>query len=401
MGGVASGGIQGGTVVAGGAVAGGAVPCNPPRPYYGGAGGVSGGVIAGGAVVGEKVTCCGATEEAAAACVCAGAKGPAVMSFVGAGCGDYVTETSYKYVGYGRGNLALVSPLRSIWGRFTLLVSLLVVVVILIILLWPGDMITTTRMGECVFWGDPHVNSFDNGRPSFYGEGEAWIVRSAAVKIQGRYMGTKFTKGLASTNAVAVGGAFLKGHVIVVGSMESGIFTVDNQPVLPTFGTYSIGGFATITYNAEGELVDAAAGVWKKHVVHMSLPLGVQITVFRWSNYIDLRIRMPRQPDQEGGCGNFDGNPVNDATEAIQARVGVRVGPGELLFHSRASIEFTAEEHKLIKMCPAAKYAAAMTKCTKLLLGGRHITNQNKACVLDTCYGSNEHTLRYAKSMGI
>merc|ERR1719356_353976 len=400
MGGVASGGIQGGTVVAGGAVAGGAVPCNPPTPYYGGAGGVSGGAIAGGAVVGEKSTLCGVTEEAAAACVCAGAKGPAVMSFVGAGCGDYITETSYKYVGYGRGDLTLISPLRNIWGRFALLVSLLVVVVILVILLWPGVTITTTRMGECTYWGDPHVSSFDHGRPSFYGEGEAWIVKSYQVKIQGRYMGTKFTKGLASTSAVAVGGAFLKGHVIVVGSMESGVFTVDGQTVLPTFGTYNIGGFATITYNDQGELVDAAAGVWKKHVVHMMLPLGVQITVFRWSNYIDLRIRMPRQPDQDGGCGNFDGNPVNDATAQIQARVGVRVEPGQLLFHARASIEFTAEEHKLIKMCPPAQYAAAVAKCAASFRGA-HIMNQNKACILDACYGANEHTLRYAKSMGI
>merc|ERR1719436_521789 len=86
----------------------------------GGGGGViasgRGGVVAGG-VVGEKVSACGATEEIAAACVCAGKKGPAVMSFVGQGCGDYVTETSYKYVGWGQGNLTLVSPIRYVWGQ--------------------------------------------------------------------------------------------------------------------------------------------------------------------------------------------------------------------------------------------------------------------------------------------
>merc|ERR1712060_607366 len=188
--------------------------------------------------------------------------------------------------------------------------------------------------------------------------------------------------GLASTSAIAVGGAFLRGHVIVVGSMESGIFTVDNQPVLPTFGTYSIGGFATVTYNAEGQLVDAAAGVWSKHVVHMALPLGVQVTVFRWKNYIDLRIRMPRQPDQDGACGNWNGNPGDDSTMAIQGRVGVRVGPGELLFRSRVAIRFTAEEEQLIRLCPPERYAEAQKKCPGMLRG-RHITNQNKACVMD------------------
>jgi len=288
-------------------------------------------------------------------------------------------------------------------------VSLIAVIVVVIILLWPTGTTTTTiftttppppHYGECTFWGDPHVSSFDKSRPSFYGEGEAWVVKSAQVKIQARYKGTKYTKGLASTNAVAVGGAFLRGHVVIVGTMDSGVLTVDGQSVLANFGSYSIGGFATLTYNSEGNLPDAAAGVWSKHIVHMSLPLGVQVTVYRWKNYVDLRINMPRQPDQDGACGNFNGNPGDDSTVAIQGRVGVRVGPGELLFNSRLSITFTAEEQRLIKMCPSQKYAEATAKCPGLLRGA-HITNQNKGCVLDYCYGSNEHTLRYAKSQGI
>merc|ERR1712060_774893 len=139
--------------------------------------------------------------------------------------------------------------------------------------------------------------------------------------------------------------------------MDSGVLTVDGQSVLAQFGSYSIGGFATLTYNSVGNLPDAAAGVWSKHVVHMALPLGVQVTVFRWKNYIDLRIRMPRQPDQDGACGNWNGNPGDDSTVAIQGRVGVRVGP-------------------------PARYAEAQKKCPGMLRG-RHITNQNKACVMD------------------
>merc|ERR1719401_3152520 len=187
------------------------------------AGGVPGGAIAGGAIAGGGASACGVTEEIAAACVCAGKKGPATMSFVGQGCGDYVTETSYKYVGWGQGNLTLVSPIRYIWGRVAALVSLIALVIVLIILLWPHRSTTTTIMttppppqphGECTFWGDPHVSGFDKSRPSFYGEGEAWVVKSMQVKIQARYKGTKYTKCLASTNAVAVGGAFLRGHVV-------------------------------------------------------------------------------------------------------------------------------------------------------------------------------------------
>merc|ERR1712107_204769 len=97
--------------------------------------------------------------------------------------------------------------------------------------------------------------------------------------------------------AIAVGGAFLKGHVIVVGTLESDVLTVDGRPVLGTLNShYKLADDAILTYDAEGELVDSAAGIWSKHVVHMRLPLDVHITVFRWKNYLDLRIRMPRQP---------------------------------------------------------------------------------------------------------
>jgi len=385
------------------------------RVAAGGGGFVAGsaGGVGGGMVVAERATACGSTEDCAAACVCAGERGPAVMTFVGNGCGDYITETSYKYVGFGQGNLSMVAPGRYIWGRLALLVSVLVLVVVLIILLWPPPPTTSTTImtfpptvkppmphGECTFWGDPHLKTFDDARPSFYGEGEAWVVKTATIKIQARYLGTQYTKGLAATSAIAVGGSFLKGHVIIVGTMDDGVLIVDGQSVLPSFGRYNVGGVAELTYSDQGNLVDAAAGIWEKHVVRMDLPEDVQIEVFRWSNYIDLRIKMPKRAGIDGACGNFNGNAADDSTRAIQARVGVRVGPGELLFQHRHVIAFTAEEKQLLTMCDPANMAAAESKCPGMLRGAR-ITNQNKACYLDYCYGSNEHTLRYAKGMGL
>merc|ERR1719356_2079307 len=150
-----------------------------------------------------------------------------------------------------------------IWGRVAC-VSISLAVLILLILFWPHPIVTTTTTtpphwttqppphhGECTFWGDPHLKTFDGGRPSFYGEGEAWIVKSEQISIQGRYLGTTYTKGLAATNAIAVGGSFLQGSVIVVGTLESGVMTVDGQPVLGSLNShYSIGGFATLSYNA-------------------------------------------------------------------------------------------------------------------------------------------------------
>jgi len=403
-GGMAAGGASG-RVVAGGVGAIGGAGGGRVAPGSGGmvVGGVGGGVVAGGGGA------CATSEDCVAACVCAGPPGPATMSFVGWGAGDYITETNYKYVGNGQGDLALLSPARAIWGRVACASISLAVLLILLILLWPHHLITTTTTtpphwtttppphhGECTFWGDPHIKSFDGARPSFYGEGEAWVVKTSTVKIQARYRGTKYTKGLAATNKVA---ASANGHVIIVGTMESGDFTVDGQAVLTTFGSYNVAGVGKITYNGAGNLVDAAAGVWAKHVVHIELPHGIRLTVFRWNNYLDLRITMPAIPGMDGACGNFNGNAADDTTAAIQARIGARVGPGDLLFSHREEVQFTATEQQLIASCAPATYAKATQDC-QAQLRGPHIHNQLKSCVLDKCWGSNEHTLRYAKGLG-
>uniref|UniRef100_A0A6V0BVB1 VWFD domain-containing protein n=1 Tax=Zooxanthella nutricula TaxID=1333877 RepID=A0A6V0BVB1_9DINO len=375
------------------------------RVVAGGAGG--GYAVAGVARRGDAFA---AAENCVAACVCAGEPPEAELMYVGYGEGDYVTEMNYKCVGWGNGNLALVAPLRGIWGRFACAIFAVSLIIIIVVLLWDYPVTTTTTRriftttvpphhGECTFWGDPHLKTFDGAHPNFYGEGESWVVRTSQISIQARYMGTKYTKGLAATNAIAVGGSFLLGHVIEVGTLESGVLVADDTPILHGFGTYHFAGLATLTYDGTGELVDAAAGAWAKKVVHMRLPLGVRVTVFRWSNYIDVRITMPPFPDIDGACGNFNSDPSDDTTAAIQARVGARVGPGDLLFHHRAALHFTVEEQQLVAACQPATYARAYRSC-RSQLAGPHLANQQKACILNLCYGANSHTLRYAKKLG-
>merc|ERR1719210_1885862 len=184
----AAGGVAGG-VGAGGGVAGGGVGGGP-----GGGAGVGGGA------------CCATTEV-----------GPAVMTFVGYGAGAYTTETTYRYAGFGQGNFTYVTPKKSILLYAVGSILLLALLILIVILFLPKPPTTTTTLpgpaGECIFWGDPHLITFDGSRPSFYGDGEAWIVKTAEIKIQGRCMGTKHTKGLASTNKIAVSGSFINNHV--------------------------------------------------------------------------------------------------------------------------------------------------------------------------------------------
>jgi len=259
--------------------------------------------------------------------------------------------------------------------------------------------------GECTFWGDPHVKTFDGGSPGFYGEGEFYIVKSDTVIIQGRYMGTSWTAGLAATNSIAVGGPFLAGHVIVVGCLDAGDITVDDKSITEFPSTYRLPDVdSTISYGAEGNVVDNATSSWEKHVVNMSLPLGVRLEVFRWSNYLDLRLTMSRQPNQDGSCSNFNGDAADDTTELIFSRIGARVPRGELLFKARAPLAWTDTEEKLLGACPDATKARARTECRGDLalssFRGNPSQMEMNLCMLDICYGKNAHTLSMAKDLG-
>merc|ERR1719382_307780 len=175
----------------------------------------------------------------------------------------------------------------------------------------------------CTLWGDPHVISFDqvgtdkNQALSFYGDGDFWVVKSSTVHIQGRFQGTKYTEGLAATNQIVVGGPFLKGHKIEVGTRDSGVLTVDGQPVMSTFPSSYHGAGFTLTYDAQGEVPDVIPEGNEKRIVHMELPLGVKVRVYQWNNYVDVEIEMSPQPQQDGVCGNFNGNHADDTTQSV------------------------------------------------------------------------------------
>mmetsp|Transcript_65046 Transcript_65046/g.211995 ORF Transcript_65046/g.211995 Transcript_65046/m.211995 type:complete len:228 (-) Transcript_65046:331-1014(-) len=212
-------------------------------------------------------------------------------------------------------------------------------------------------------------------------------------------MGTKYTYGLAATQKVAIGGPFLQGNVIEVEPMEhayGGHILVNGKPVLTSFGTLQVGP-AFINYNGIGQLVDEAASQWTTRAVHLELPLGIQMTVFRWGNYLDMKITMRAlEGGQDGSCGNFNGDLADDTTEAIFNRVGARIESSAMLFSSRAEISFTTEEQEMLRsQCPARTMVDAELQCRKNLPQSATVLQVN-ACVFDVCFGMNEHALRSA-----
>merc|ERR1719229_1754715 len=201
-----------------------------------GAGGMAGGgAMAGGAMGGVG----GGAGVGCGGCGCEVQAGPAMMSYVGGGCGDYTQETTYKYVGLGAGEFGMVAP-KTI--NYTCIfigggLAVLVLVLVLVLLLIPGPTTTTTPLTTalpyncntfdnpdmwslakktyccanggkgcapvlkmCTLWGDPHVISFDqmdtdkSKAYSFYGDGDFWLVKSSTVSIQARFEGTKYTE---------------------------------------------------------------------------------------------------------------------------------------------------------------------------------------------------------------
>merc|ERR1712050_148325 len=254
----------------------------------------------------------------------------------------------------------------------------------------------------CTLWGDPHVISFDqvgtdkNQALSFYGDGDFWLVKSSTVSIQARFEGTKYTEGLAATNQIVVAGAFLHGHKIEVGTFDSGILTVNGQKVIAGFpGSYSGAGF-TVRYDDQGQVPDVIPEGNEKRVVHMDLPLGVKVTVFQWANYMDVQIEMPKQPEQDGVCGNFNGNPGDDTTQSIMARVGARVHMSENMLSGTALIEWTPQMEQMVQVeCAATTRAAGHAKCAQSLGSAGNAVN---SCVFDYCFGMNVHARRHAKT---
>jgi len=120
----------------------------------GGAGGAAGVAGAGGYRAGYARTqgganCCVAQGEDCTACGvgCGNGAGNGAMSYVGSGCGEYIQETTYKYIGAG-GDFDVVRPRRD----FTCLITtccLLSLLLLIPLLCWLLSGLTTTLPFDC------------------------------------------------------------------------------------------------------------------------------------------------------------------------------------------------------------------------------------------------------------
>ena len=145
--------------------------------------------------------------------------------------------------------------------------------------------------------------SFDHKRVDFYTQGEYWIVKSEQVHIQARYRPTHMTSGLSVTKEIVFSGPFLKCNVLCLSALSA--------------SWNAQARWVQIHYNSTGATMQDGREGKALHVVHITMPSGVQVEVNRWNepgegSYINVTITMPSQPGQDGHCGNFNGNPADD-----------------------------------------------------------------------------------------
>jgi len=226
-------------------------------------------------------------------------------------------------------------------------------------------------------------------RADYYSPGEYWIVKSAAVWIQGRYLPLPSTSGLGVTKVLAVGGPFLKGHKLFV---ETRSATWDGQPVLTGFPSdFAVPGLVDMHYNNVGELMQSGREGKALHIVHIRIedgsPEGLQIQVNRWmeaseGDYINVKITMHKQPGQDGHCGNFNGDPADDDRLQVRARVGkTGVDPSMLMFGTKTPV--VEANRPNINDCPAQKLEEAKATCKER----ERKFIPSMACLIDVCFG--------------
>jgi len=330
-------------------------------------------------------------------------------SYVGQGRGGYSANPSYSYVGEGAGSYSkdvIVTPYGCRIKPCCLLLPLLALIPLLYYLFKPcGGMcdlfglmcdacITPTPapvgpIKECTIWGDPHIRTFDGARSDYYSSGEYWIVKSPNLWIQGRYLPTKMTNGLAVTKVIAIGGPIVKNGKLLISPIDA---MWNGAPVLTGFpSSFNVPGVLETRYDNTGMLLQKGRAGKEKHIVHVKLfdgsPEGIMIQINRWTeaaegNYVNGKITMHSTPGMDGHCGNFNNNAADDDRLQVRSRVGTTgVAPGDqFLFDAKTPV--TQGNRPDINNCPPATLDTAKADCKKKY--GGFIPPMH--CLLDYCF---------------
>merc|ERR1711874_578571 len=143
-------------------------------------------------------------------------------------------------------------------------------------------------------------------------------------------------------------------------------------------------------YNSMGGTLQNGREGKALHVMHITLPNSVQVQINRWNepeegSYINVKIMMPKQPGQDGHCGNFNGNQADDDRLQIRARVGTTGVAASALIFAGAKIPVGQANRPDINNCARPKLEDAKSRCK----AKEKKFIPSMACLIDVCFGGN------------
>jgi hypothetical protein len=210
---------------------------------------------------------------------------------------------------------------------------------------------------SCQAYADPHVSGFDNennvGPASlsllsqrslisrFVGKrpedlnlnqtGDFWFVKNDMVHIQGRFaFSQEFAPDGAAIGAVAVGGPFLGGSVLLVEPLNGGVeWNGERVSCDEATSTIPLPGKREIQCSRDN-MSDLAIEFPLSGTSCSNAALKMKIN--RFERHVDVKITMPPLPGGTSGeCGNFNGLPEDDVEKSLEHR-SLSVLKGESLF---------------------------------------------------------------------
>merc|ERR1711920_802129 len=192
------------------------------------------------------------------------------------------------------------------------------------------------------------------------------------------------------TKGIAISGPFINNHKLIIGALDMGdtFAWYDGQPILPGFPAQfaSADGLVTARYDNVGNTIQQNRVNRLLHVVHIQLPLNVKVQVNQWNEegegaYMNVKITMSAQPGQDGHCGNFNGNPADDARMQVRARVGTQGVPaGSDFLFPGGKTPINPGKRPDLNDCPQDTLTKAKKTCDD---AGK----TSAACMIDICFG--------------
>jgi len=185
-------------------------------------------------------------------------------------------------------------------------------------------------VGTCLFWGDPHIYTFDGPVFHMYRFGTFWIVQSGPVWIQGYYKAANKRRPMfPHLMKVAVGGPFLKGNTVMIETTK--MWWNDNPNVMAeaTRSGNLPGKYWTAMNGEVTVLIDEAKSPFNE--IFISFPgdimVNVRLTVEGSGNLpnLEMTITMRQITGQDGHCGTFNRDASDDTSILLTQRFGQRI----------------------------------------------------------------------------